>query len=93
MRARRPVLHPGLTHRRVTASPTLGGGPGHSEEAGGGSDRPPVLDDKAREAQIVSEVLAMTTYPGGMSRDDYLRVRLQEARQSIYGAQSPPTTP
>ena len=48
---------------------------------------------KAREAQIVSEVLAMTSYPGGMSRDDYLRVRLQEARQSIYGAQSPPTTP
>ncbi|MBN8211503.1 MAG: hypothetical protein J0M09_01120 [Xanthomonadales bacterium] len=45
---------------------------------------------KAREAQIVSEVLAMTSYPGGMSRDDYLRVRLQEARQSIYGNQSPP---
>ncbi len=49
---------------------------------------------KARETQIVTEVLAMTSYPGGMSRDDYLRVRLQEARQSIYGAsQSTPPTP
>jgi hypothetical protein len=47
---------------------------------------------KTREAQIVSEVLAMTSYPGGMSRDDYLRVRLQEARQAIYGTQSPPPT-
>jgi hypothetical protein len=46
---------------------------------------------KAREASIVSEVLAMQTYPGGLSRDDYLRVRLQEARERIYGAQNPPT--
>ena len=48
---------------------------------------------KAREAQIVSEVMAMTSYPGGMSRDDYLRVRLQEARQASYGTQRPPPTP
>jgi hypothetical protein len=48
---------------------------------------------KAREASIVSEVLAMQRYPDGMSRDDYLRVRLQEARESIYGAQNPPPTP
>lgn len=49
---------------------------------------------KARETQIVTEVLAMTSFPGGMSRDDYLRIRLQEARQSIYGApQSTPPTP
>jgi hypothetical protein len=48
---------------------------------------------KAREAQIVSEVLAMTSYPGGMARDDYLRIRLQEAREAIYGAQSRPPTP
>lgn len=48
---------------------------------------------KAREAQIVSEVMAMTSYPGGMSRDDYLRVRLQEARQATYGTQRPPPTP
>jgi hypothetical protein len=48
---------------------------------------------KAREAQIVSEVLTMTSYPGGMARDDYLRIRLQEAREAIYGAQSRPPTP
>ncbi len=48
---------------------------------------------KAREAQIVSEVMAMTRYPGGMSRDDYLRVRLQEARQATYGSQGPVPTP
>lgn len=48
---------------------------------------------KAREAQIVSEVMAMTSYPGGMSRDDYLRIRLQEARQATYGTQRPPPTP
>lgn len=48
---------------------------------------------KVREAQIVSEVMAMTRYPGGMSRDDYLRMRLQEARQATYGAQGPAPTP
>lgn len=48
---------------------------------------------KVREAQIVSEVMAMTSYPGGMSRDDYLRMRLQEARQATYGTQRPPPTP
>jgi hypothetical protein len=49
---------------------------------------------KAREASIVSEVLAMQNYPGNMSRDDYLRLRLQEAREAIYGAHSaPPPTP
>ncbi len=48
---------------------------------------------KAREAQIVSEVMAMTRYPGGMSRDDYLRVRLQKARQATYGTQGPAPTP
>ncbi len=44
---------------------------------------------KAQESRIVSEVLAMQYYPNDMSRDDYLRMRLQEARESIYGA-SPP---
>lgn len=48
---------------------------------------------KTREAQIVSEVMAMTSYPGGMSRDDYLRMRLQEARQATYGTQGPQPTP
>jgi hypothetical protein len=49
---------------------------------------------KLREAQIVSEVLAMTDYPNGMSRDDYLRLRLQEARETINNAATaPPPTP
>lgn len=50
---------------------------------------------KAREAQIVSEVLAMTDYPNGMSRDDYLRLRLQEAREAINNAATtpPPAAP
>lgn len=39
---------------------------------------------KATEARIVSEVLAMPSYPDGMNRDDYLRQRLQEAREAIY---------
>ena len=43
---------------------------------------------KAQEARIVSEVLAMQYYPDGMSRDDYLRQRLQEARETIYGARA-----
>lgn len=40
---------------------------------------------KAREAEIVAEVLAMSSYPGGLSRDDYLRLRLREAHKAIYG--------
>lgn len=39
---------------------------------------------KATEARIVAEVLAMSSYPNGMSRDDYLRQRLQQAREAIY---------
>ena len=52
---------------------------------------------KAAESRIVSEVLAMQSYPGGLSRDDYLRLRLQEARETIYNAPEPaqktPATP
>ncbi|MBX3713765.1 MAG: hypothetical protein KF800_17540 [Lysobacter sp.] len=40
---------------------------------------------KAREADIVAEVLAMSSYPGGLSRDEYLRLRLREAHAAIYG--------
>jgi hypothetical protein len=39
---------------------------------------------KAREAQIVAEVQAMQNFPAGMSREDYLRQRLLEARAAIY---------
>lgn len=48
---------------------------------------------KAAEARIVSEVLAMQSYPGGLSRDDYLRLRLQEARETIYNTPVAPRTP
>lgn len=44
---------------------------------------------KSREAQIVAEVGAMRSFPGGISRDEYLRQRLMEARAAIYYA--PPT--
>ncbi len=39
---------------------------------------------KAREAQIVAEVQAMRSFPSGMSRSEYLRQRLLEARAAIY---------
>lgn len=48
---------------------------------------------KAREAEIVAEVLAMSSYPGGLSRDDYLRLRLSEAHRAIYGTTRPPAVP
>jgi len=38
---------------------------------------------KTQEAIIVAEVLAMQSYPGGLSRDAYLRQRLQAARETI----------
>lgn len=48
---------------------------------------------KAREAEIVTEVLAMSSYPGGLSREDYLRLRLREAHRAIYGNGQPATVP
>jgi hypothetical protein len=38
---------------------------------------------KAREREIVNEVMAMTTIPDGLTRDEYLRRRLQSAREQI----------
>ena len=38
---------------------------------------------KAREREIVEEVMAMTTIPDGLTRDEYLRRRLQSAREQI----------
>lgn len=40
---------------------------------------------KQREKAIVAEVMAMDTIPGNMSRSDYLRQRLQEARVETMG--------
>lgn len=39
---------------------------------------------KTREAQVVSEVMAMTSIPAGLTRDQYLRQRLQEERERAY---------
>lgn len=39
---------------------------------------------KTREAQVVAEVLAMTSVPAGLTRDQYLRQRLQEERERAY---------
>jgi hypothetical protein len=38
---------------------------------------------KARESELVNEVMAMQTIPDGLSRDEYLRRRLQSAREQI----------
>jgi hypothetical protein len=40
---------------------------------------------KAREAEIAAEVMAMTEIPGGLSRDEYLRRRLQAEREALLG--------
>ncbi len=48
---------------------------------------------KTQEAIIVSEVLAMQSYPGGLSRDAYLRQRLQAARETINHPPAPAPTP
>nr|WP_298133858.1 hypothetical protein [uncultured Pseudoxanthomonas sp.] len=39
---------------------------------------------KAREAQVVSEVMASTSIPAGLTRDQYLRQRLQQERERAY---------
>lgn len=39
---------------------------------------------KSDEKRIVEEVLAMDSFPDGLSRDEYLRQRLQQAREQHY---------
>lgn len=41
---------------------------------------------KVRESEIVAEVMAMQTIPNGLSRDEYLRQRLQAAREQLQGS-------
>jgi hypothetical protein len=41
---------------------------------------------KAREREIVAEVMAMTEVPDGLTRDEYLRRRLLDAREQAYGS-------
>jgi hypothetical protein len=38
---------------------------------------------KARETEIVNEVMAMESIPDGLSRNEYLRRRLQTAREQL----------
>lgn len=45
---------------------------------------PRFQDYKARERAIVAEVMALQAIPGGLSRDEYLRQRLQLAREAAY---------
>lgn len=41
-------------------------------------------DYKTRERAIVAEVMALREIPGGLTRDEYLRQRLQQAREAAY---------
>lgn len=45
---------------------------------------PQFQDYKARERAIVAEVMTMPVVPSGLTRDTYLRQRLQEAREGSY---------
>ncbi|WP_105101945.1 hypothetical protein [Microbulbifer pacificus] len=49
-------------------------------------DVPGFAEYKALERKIVAEVRALDRFPDGMSRDEYLRKRLQEAREQAYGS-------
>ena len=40
---------------------------------------------KVRESQIVAEAMSLQTIPDGLSRDEYLRRRLQAERQQLLG--------
>jgi hypothetical protein len=40
---------------------------------------------KARESEIVTEVMSLQTIPDGLSREEYLRRRLQAAREQLQG--------
>lgn len=39
---------------------------------------------KSREQAVVAEVMAMDTFPDGMTRDQYLRERLQQEREAAW---------
>lgn len=49
---------------------------------------PKFIEYKRREMDIVNEVRDMTTIPDGLSRDEYLRQRLQQARIEAMGAEN-----
>ncbi|QGX40643.1 hypothetical protein [Permianibacter aggregans] len=59
-----------------------------SEQAWLANPDPKFIEYKRREMDIVNEVRGMTTIPDGLSRDEYLRQRLQQARIEAMGAGS-----
>lgn len=50
-------------------------------------DVPGFAQYKEMETRIVAEVQGMTSFPEGMSRQEYLRNRLQEAREQAYSGE------
>jgi len=54
-------------------------------EAWRSAPRPEFDRYKVREKEIVEEVMALDRIPGGLTRDQYLRQRLQEARIETMG--------
>ena len=49
-------------------------------------DVPGFSEYKSMERKIVAEVQGMQHFPDGMTRDEYLRKRLQHAREQAYGS-------
>lgn len=48
-------------------------------------DVPGFAEYKEAERRILQEVQAMESFPNGMTRQEYLRRRLQQAREAAYG--------
>ncbi|MFC6634530.1 hypothetical protein [Microbulbifer taiwanensis] len=57
-----------------------------TEEYNPYEDVPGFTEYKKAEKRIVREVQQMSTFPNGMSRQEYLRERLLEAREAAYGS-------
>ena len=49
-------------------------------------DVPGFAEYKEAERRILQEVQAMESFPDGMTRQEYLRMRLQAAREAAYGS-------
>ena len=56
------------------------------EQAWLANPEPQFIEYKRQENDIVKEVMAMTVIPDGLSRDEYLRQRLEQARIATMGA-------
>jgi len=56
------------------------------EQAWLANPEPQFVEYKRQENDIVKEVMAMTVIPDGLSRDEYLRQRLERARIATMGA-------